>query len=274
MRAPWTLLALLLLLSSCRAAADDLAVVRRAAEAGDDEATEETLRDALERHPDDVELLLFAADFYLRPEAEDRYKPRLSLHYAMRADRAAGYGDPRATRAMTMAHRGAGSVPVDDAPLRDALASVGHPDAGHPVRLDPVDPDLLEPTLPHLLEQRRRQKEGRPQPTCREGMLLVPAGDYGSGLDVADHCVEVGGRPVALPCEPLGLRECTATEAAVAAGPVAGLLEGPPGHARCCEDPVVRRVLPAGAQEGGAGRQGAPGRGSARGLLAKEHTLH
>lgn len=236
----------LLLLAGCSDPAKELARVVDVRDAGDDAATETALREALERHPKDLELLLVATDFYLRPDAPDFYRPRLSLHYAMRADEAAGYQDPRAGRAMVMAHRGAGGFDEGDQLVRDGLASVGHPDASDPVRLEPVDPDLLEPTLPNLVEQRRRQTDGRPTPTCGEGLLLVPAGDYGEGLVVDAFCVEEHGRPVLADCGALELRDCAPAEDGVAAGPVAPLLSGGSEAHRCCADPVIARVKPDG----------------------------
>lgn len=238
-----------LALVGCSDPSKELARVVDVRDAGDDAATEAALRHALERHPEDLELLLVAADFYLGPQSDDYYRPRLALHYAMRADQAANYQDPRATRAMLMAHRGAGGFAEADAMVRDGLASVGHPDAADPVRLEPVDRDLLEPTLPNFVEQRRRQTDGRPEPTCEPGMLLVPAGEYGPDLEVQAYCVEERGRPVQVECDAMGLRACQASEAQVAAGPVAGLLLGAATDVRCCADPVIQRVLrdPSGA---------------------------
>ncbi len=57
---------------------------------GDPAASQALFREALERHPDHVDLLVFAAGFYLDPGRPDDYKPRLSIHYAHRAHRAAG----------------------------------------------------------------------------------------------------------------------------------------------------------------------------------------
>jgi hypothetical protein len=239
-----SLLIALLLLMACGDPAKDLARAHDARDDGHDPVAETVLREALERYPDDLELLLFAADFYLRPEAEDFYKPRLSLHYAMRADRASNYQEPRATRAMVMAHRGAGGFDEAQPLIRDGLAGLGHPDAEDPIRLEPVDPDLLEPSLPNLLEQRRRQTEGRPTPTCAEGMRLVPEGDYPGAASVETFCVEQGARAVLIGCETLELRSCTPAETAVADGPIAALLDGDSSGFRCCADPVIARIPP------------------------------
>ena len=238
------LLLTLLALTACGDPADDLARVHRAQDDGDDPAVEAVLREGLERHPDDLELLLVAAGFYLRAEAEDYYRPRLSLHYAMRADRVANYQDPRATRAMVMAHRGAGGFDEAQPLIRDGLAGIGHPDSEDPVRLAPVDPDLLVPTLPNLVEQRRRQTEGRPTPVCADGLLLVPEGEYLPGLAVQAFCVEEQGRTAPIACVTLGLRDCSEAEVGVVAGPVAALLRGPAAGARCCTDPEIVRILP------------------------------
>jgi len=210
--------------------------------AGDDAAAETRLRDALERHPDDVDLLLAAADFYLRADAEAYYKPRLSLHYSMRADRAAGYADPRAASAMVRSHRGAGGFEEGEALVRQGLASLNHPDADAPFVVQPVDPDLVEPSPTNLREQRRRAAAGPDR--CPSGFLLVPGGQYpleateaseaAEAIVEAAFCVEESGRPVVVSCETRDLRDCTDVEAAVAAGPVAGLLDGAAGDHRCC----------------------------------------
>lgn len=79
---------LLLLLAGCGPSAGEaLTTAETALAAGDDSAAQTALRDGLERHPEDLPLLLFACDFYLREDAPDHYKPRLALHYANRADR-------------------------------------------------------------------------------------------------------------------------------------------------------------------------------------------
>ena len=235
-------LLLLPLLLCCGDPVTELARVVELRESGDDAATETALRAALERHPDDLELLLVASDFYLLPTTDDFYRPRLALHYAMRADQAGRHQDERATRAMVMAHRGAGGFDEAQPLIREGLAGLGHPDAEDPVRLKPVDRDLLEPTLPNLVEQRRRETDGTPTPTCADGLLLVPKGEYPPNLQVADFCVEERGRPAAIDCALLELRSCDSVEAAVAAGLLAGLLLGSASDARCCSDPTIVRV--------------------------------
>lgn len=75
----------------CRKSADSALEEARAAKTAlDDDACQTAFRQGLEYHPDDVELLILAAEFYQRPEAPVHYKPRLAIHYAQRADRAAG----------------------------------------------------------------------------------------------------------------------------------------------------------------------------------------
>lgn len=210
--------------------------------AGDDTAAQDTLRDALESHPDDVELLLAGAHFYLRADAPDHWKPRLSLHYAMRADQASGSSDARATAAMMRAHRAAGGFEQTEGLVRQGLAAVRHPDAEAPTLLSPVDPDLIEPTLPNILEQRRRDEARRRGIVCDDGLIGVPAGLYptdGGDLEVDEHCVEERGHAEPAVCAHRGLRDCRVAERAVAAGPMAGLLRGAPSDHRCCAEPLI-----------------------------------
>lgn len=237
-------LPLLLLLSfalGCGDAARDRERVHEALQSGDDAGAEALLREALERHPEDVDLLLQASDFYLRADAPEFYKPRLSLHYAMRADRAATYGEPRAAAAMVRAHRGTGGFEEGDELIQQGLAGLNHPDADAPFTLQPVDPDLVEPSPKNLREQRRRDAAG-PE-TCDDGMELVPAGTYPLTDATEDavvedsFCVEQAGRPVSVSCESRELRDCEPTEAAVVAGPMSGLLAGPATNHRCCAPP-------------------------------------
>ena len=61
---------------------------REALGGGDLEASQTAFRRGLERRPEHLELLLFAARFYLRVEPAEHHKPRLALHYAARASRA------------------------------------------------------------------------------------------------------------------------------------------------------------------------------------------
>jgi hypothetical protein len=234
----------LIALVGCSSLERDRRSVADALATGEDAATEALLREVLERRPEDIELLLTASDFYVRADAPDYYRPRLSLHYAMRADRAAGFTDARATLAMVRGHRAAGGFEESDALVREGLAGVDHPDAQAPVRLEPVDPDLVEVTLPNLIEQRRRQTDGRPTPVCEEGLLLVPVGEYPSATIEEPYCVEERDRPAPIPCDQLELRACTEPERSVAAGAVAGLLKGEPDGHRCCGDPSIVRVKP------------------------------
>ncbi len=59
-----------------------------ALDGGDPEAAQTAFRRGLEHHPEHLELLLFAARFYLSEEPAEHHKPRLALHYATRATRA------------------------------------------------------------------------------------------------------------------------------------------------------------------------------------------
>ena len=80
-----------------------LTTAKAAFAAGDDLASQTAFRDGLERHPEDLPLLLFACEFYLREDVEDHYKPRLALHYANRADRADPDDRPDVTDALARA---------------------------------------------------------------------------------------------------------------------------------------------------------------------------
>ncbi len=84
-------MALLLIgaLAGCGPSTDEaLSAAEAALAGGDDLASQTAFRDGLERHPEDLPLLLFACEFYLREDVEEHHKPRLALHYANRADRA------------------------------------------------------------------------------------------------------------------------------------------------------------------------------------------
>ncbi|HCP46429.1 MAG TPA: hypothetical protein DIU15_10320, partial [Deltaproteobacteria bacterium] len=137
--------ALVLLVTSlgCMSADESLAESKSHRQAGDRAAEEEALRDGLERHPDDVDLLMATAELYLRPKPEEQYKPRLALHYAMRADRAARRTSPEAAALLHRAYRAAGGFEEAEVLLGKALETIGHPDAGNPSHPEPVDPDLL-----------------------------------------------------------------------------------------------------------------------------------
>jgi hypothetical protein len=119
MRFAQGLLGLLLLATGCGPdAVEALTAAETALAAGDDLTAQTAFRDGLERHSEDLPLLLFACDFYLREEVGDHYKPRLALHYASRADRA----DPD------------DRSDVDDA-LARALSAMGqHEDAAEVLR--------------------------------------------------------------------------------------------------------------------------------------------
>ncbi len=94
--------------------------------AGDDEAAQAAFRQGLERHPEDVALLLMAATFYLREHADEHDKPRLALHYARRADRADDQQRPDVDAAVVRALRAMGQREEADTALADALTV--HPD--------------------------------------------------------------------------------------------------------------------------------------------------
>lgn len=102
-------LALLLLAAGCGPTAGEALIAAEAAlTAGDDLAAQAAFRDGLERHPEDLSLLLFACDFYLREDTDDHYKPRLALHYANRADRADPDARPDVADALARALRAMG----------------------------------------------------------------------------------------------------------------------------------------------------------------------
>ena len=226
-------------------------------ESGDFVAAEEGLRQALERHPQDVELLCAAAEFYLQEESSDYYKPRLALHYAMRADQAALGADADAARLLGMAHRAAGgwtALPEGEALLAAGLQQLQHPDAGDPQRLRPFDSDLLEPTLKNVLEQKLRWEKGRVEPTCPEDQLLVPEGRYpipskneGEGPPVQTEVAVAAFCILRMPslgpsCTGDAERPCNAEETAVVRNSLAGMLWGDPLAARCCYEPIRARV--------------------------------
>ena len=93
-------------LQACGPAPDEaLASAQTYLDAGDYDGAQSAFRRGLERHPDDVPLLLTAANFYLRADAEDHYKPRLGLHYASRASRADDADRVEVTSALVRALR-------------------------------------------------------------------------------------------------------------------------------------------------------------------------
>ena len=179
---------------SCADPASALADANESRLAGEFAREREILRAALESSPDDVPLLMAAARYYLRAEPEGRYKPRLALHYAMRASRQPHSSDPAVSALLFTAYRAAGGSDEGRELVQRGLEAVGHPDAANPVSLQAVDPDLVEPTLRNLIEQRRRWSEG-PQPACPPGTGHIAAGRYPVGpsgeREVAGFCIDV-----------------------------------------------------------------------------------
>ena len=241
------------LVLGCSSAAAVRADFAQAEDAGDHSGAEQILRSGLEKHPDDLDLLLAASGFYLRAEPREHYKPRLALHYAMRATRVTRANDPRATALLKRATFATGGIAAGDdeaaALLRRALDRVGEFDA-QPVGLRPFDPDLLGGTGAEVREQLRRWKArdagGSP---CPEKLALVPEGtwDLGRSATVPGFCIEE--RPATTPalrlepgawpvhCGRWGLRACTEDELAVACGPLRAVL---PQHAGCTDSRFVR----------------------------------
>lgn len=213
---------------------------------GEDDAAAETLMKALEAFPDDVELLLITGEMYLRPIPEHTYKPRLALHYALRADKAAVHQDRRATALLTRAYRATGGSAFGDEIVQRGLQQVGHRDALAPKRLSAADPDLLEMTSENLREQARREaarKEG--STPCSDGFAHVPGGRYpgpgGAEIELAAFCVSLGGRSDA---DCAGARRCSADERLLACTALAAVLGDDPGCTdpaapRCCADPSI-----------------------------------
>ncbi len=102
-----------------------LVAARAALRDGDDGAAQEAFRRALDRHPEHVDLLVFAAEFYLRENAPDHYKPRLALHYAHRAVEAApDRCDAAAAEIRALLAMGQ----TEDATERWQAATEAHPD--------------------------------------------------------------------------------------------------------------------------------------------------
>lgn len=124
--APALIAALACALISCGPAPDEiLAEARAFLDAGDDEAAQAAFRRGLERHPEDLELLLFACDFYLRGDRPDHFKPKLAIHYASRAQRAGDGGRADVAAAMVGALRAAGQHDEADAALSEARQRFG-----------------------------------------------------------------------------------------------------------------------------------------------------
>lgn len=242
-------------LLACVGCADPSAALLRHEEslgAGELERAQETLLEALERHPDDVPLLCAAATFYLGPSDEGRYKPRLALRYALRADQAARGSNAAAARLFAKAHRAAGgltALPEGEALLAAGLEQVGHPDAASPRRLRPFDSDLLEPTFENYVEQSLRWKKGKKRPTCSSDQLLVPGGAYprraapDQSITVSPFCI--GRMPsVDVRCSPEEQRQCSADEVEVVREALLEALWGDRGAHRCCGEPILARVKP------------------------------
>jgi len=237
------LLIALVVLAGCTSADDYRQQADQALAVGDVEQAQDTLQKALESHPDDLELLLTAGELYLRAEPQEHYKPRLALHYAMRADRAADHQDQRAARLLARAYRAAGGTQLGDAIVQRGLEQVGHHDALAPKRLSAADPDLLEPTAANLREQARRDAARKTGETpCPDGHTHVPGGTYpanGIDLTVSAYCVaaaSVAGCP--------GGRACTDPETRVACTALGAVLgDAPacadPGAVRCCADASI-----------------------------------
>ena len=236
-----------------------LADAEQSAADGDFEGQREVLRRGLEASPEDVPLLMAAARYYLRIEPEGRYKPQLALHYAMRAARGSGYPGEELSRLLSQAYRAAGGLEEERALLLAGLNAVGHPDANAPMLRQPVDHDLLEPTLANLREQKRREEGAKPRSRCLAGMAYVPAGRYPPGteaalenvlIEVDAFCIDqlqpggVASRfknsaELGEKCAAVGKRLCRRAEMQVACGAMAGVFGVHPACAmnrvlRCC----------------------------------------
>ncbi len=239
-----TLLVIAASLLGCTSAAEWRARAEHDLGVGDRDAAEATVQKGLEAHPEDVELLLFAGEMYLSPEPTEGYKPRLALHYALRADRAAVHQDKRATRLLTRAYRATGGSAFGDELVQAGLEQLGHRDALAPKRLGATDPDLLEPTSANLREQARRDAARKAdQSPCPITLVHVPEGTYpgpgGSELRVASFCIRPGGRSARGCSEG---RECSPDERVLACTALGAVLGADPGCAdpslpRCCADP-------------------------------------
>ncbi len=240
------LLTIAFTLLACTSAAEWKARAEQDLGVGDYEAAAETLRRGLEAHPNDVELLLIAGEMYLSPVPEDTYKPRLALHYALRADREAAHQDKRATSLLTRAYRATGGSAFGDQIVQQGLAQVGHKDATAPKRLDAADPDLLDLTSSNLREQSRRDAARAAGDTpCSAEFVHVPGGRYpapgGKDLDVAEFCVSRAGTSEQ-GCE--GSRRCSDDERLLACTSLGAVLGDDPGCAdaavdRCCASPSI-----------------------------------
>ena len=238
-------LALLLALPGCTKPETYRTDAEAAIAVGDPDRAEELLRKGLEQHPEDVDLLVAAGEFYLRPIPEDRYKPRLALHYAMRADRAADNTNQMAAALLVRAWRANGGSEMGDQLVAEGLHEVGHRDQRTPVRLDAADPDLLEPTAQNLREQKRREAMRDKNP-CGAGLAFVAGAAWplpdGESADLPAFCAERDTRPGT--CSARALRACTPDEVAVLCGPMVAVVGRHASCAdatvgRCCASPLV-----------------------------------
>ena len=262
-----SILVALCLCVSCADPARALEDAQESARNGDYEGQREIIRRALESSPEDLPLLMAAARYYLRSPPEGRYKPRLALHYAMRAARASEYPDGEVSKLVFKAYRAAGSLEEERELLVAGLRAVAHPDAETPQLRQPVDPDLLEPTLANLREQKRREEGGQPLPRCEEGMEYIPAGRYPTGpesftreetIEVQGLCIDQvvpGGLASQLgsdaeldaACSAVDKRRCSVGERQVACGAMAAVLGTHPACVmkrvlRCCRAPQLRNL--------------------------------
>jgi hypothetical protein len=236
----------LLLWWGCTRIEDDRARVDLHLDAAQWTQAEVALRQGLDRHPDDVPLLLTGARLYLRTDVPDFYRPRLALHYAMRADRAARGGNAEVAKVLFAAWRANGRPDELDALVQKGLEQVRHPDARAPRELTAVDPDLLEPTLGNLAEEQRRRRGERTEP-CHDlvavpgGTWPLPAGPRAVPAFCLDPQEHHGG------CEAAQLRACSPQEIAVVCGPLATTLRrddlcAPAAQPPCCRDPLPQVV--------------------------------
>jgi hypothetical protein len=238
---------------ACKSSADYSSAATDALADGRLDVAEEALRDGLEAHPDDVALLRQTAEFYLDRASRDSYKPRLGLHYAMRADKAARGADPDIARLLLRAYREAGGFAERDALVRQGLETVRHRDAAAPQALDAVPPELANPTLPNFIAEGKRKEAARnAEQPCPRRYVLVPGGLYprvgDAAIALGDVCVEqriatpephrgdVPGLAEAV-CRSQGARPCTADEKAIACGPLLPAIGDHPS----CRDPLVPR---------------------------------
>lgn len=233
---------MVLMLGGCTRAETYRADAESAVVSGEFDEAERVLREGLERHPEDIELLIAAGEFYLRPFPEERYKPRLALHYAMRADRDADNNDPRAAGLLVRAWRANGGSEMGDRLVQEGLHQLGHPDQRAPKRLQIADPDLLAPTSANLREQKRREGLADQEP-CGSGLSFVDGAMWplpdGTQADLAPFCAERSARTGT--CAARGLRACTPDEGAVLCGPMLSVV----GRHPACVDPTVGRCCAA-----------------------------